>query len=812
VLDDIKTAYRSLRSSSAFTLVALTVLSLGIGSGTAMFSVIDAVVLRGLPFDEYDRLGVVYGKDTKRAVTFGERQATSQTFLDWRAAQQPFQQITAVSGTQFRLRTEGTEPADARATRVTWEFFPVLRVTPALGRPFNADDEIDGERHVTILSYGFWQRRFGGSPDALGRTIDLNETPYQVVGVMPRSFSYPVGSNRASDLFVPQPFGKSERTKAGGHNYTYTIIGRLKDGMSMAQANERMWHLSEQLETQNPKWEPGRRARVVTLSEHLLGQVRGWMLMLLGAVVLVLLIACANVANLMLVRATARSREMSVRAALGASPGRLVRVLLVEGVLLSVTGALLGLVLASAGVAVLRAWLPAGLPRISTIAIDGRVLAVAISAAVLTGIVFGIVPAFQSARPDLTAGLKEGARSAGAGVRVQRVRGMLVVAEVALAVVLLVGAGLFTSSFVRVMRVDEGFDYHNVLTFDAGLRLMPGQKFDDDYAARNKQYTDQVIESLRHVPGVESVAGVDGGLPLTGSWNRNSLAIPGRGELRGENDDIDVRQVTTGYLQLLRIPLLKGRYLTADDRAGSAPVMVINETAARKYWPGQDPLGQHASVNEKDRVVVGVVGDIHHLGPEIAARQECYVPEAQGKAYGLDIVVRTTGDPMAVLPAAKAAVWAINREQRFTEDTFTLEGYLDRLIAQRRFNMAVLAIFGVLGLVIAAVGIYGVMAYVVAQRTNEIGVRMALGATRRDVVAMVIGRAGLLMIAGLAIGTVGAWYLSAGLKTFLFEIQPNDVSIFAVSVLVLAAAGLVASAVPARRAATVDPLVALRSE
>ena len=278
MLDDIKTAYRSLRSSRAFAWVALTVLALGIGSGTAMFSVIDAVVLRGLPFDEYDRLGVVYGKDTKRAVTFGERQATSQTFLDWRSAQQPFQQITAVSGVQFRLRTETTEPADARATRVTWEFFPVLRVTTAFGRPFNADDEIDGKQPVTILGYGFWQRRFGGSPDVIGRTIDLNETPYQIVGVMPRSFSYPVGSNRASDLLVPQLFGKAERTKADGHNYTYTIIGRLKDGVSIAQANERMWHLSEQLETQNPKWESGRRARVVTLSDHLLGQVRGWML------------------------------------------------------------------------------------------------------------------------------------------------------------------------------------------------------------------------------------------------------------------------------------------------------------------------------------------------------------------------------------------------------------------------------------------------------------------------------------------------------------------------------------------------------
>ena len=816
MLDDIKTAYRSLRSSPAFTLVALIVLVLGIGSGTAIFSVVDAVVLRGLPFDEHDRLGVVYEKDTLHATTFGEGNITSQTYLDWRRLQQPFQAITAVASTTYRLKTEGGEPADARARRVTSEFFPVLRVAPALGRVFNASDEVEGHHRVVILTYGFWQRRFGGSPDAIGRTIDLSETPYEIVGVMPRTFSYPVGSDRPSDVLVPLMFTIDDRTKGGSHNFNFTVIGRLKDGVSFTQATDRMRELSAQLDRADPKWAPGRRAYVITLHEHLVGKVRAWMLMLLGAVVLVLAIACANVANLMLVRATARSREMSVRAALGASPWRLVRALLVEGVLLALTGAALGITLASAGVAVLRAWLPAGLPRVASIAIDQRVLAVSIGAAFLTGLVFAIVPALQSARPDLAGALKESGRSATAGERAQRIRSALVVIEVALAVVLLVGAGLFTGSFIRLVRVDPGFDYHNVLVLNVGLRLKPGEKFGDDYMARSRQYTLQVADAVARVPGVEMAGFVSGGVPLTGSWSRTPIGLPGRGE--ATNDDIDaqldVRYVSSNYLQLLRLPLLKGRVLAADDRAGATHVAVINDAAAQKYWPGEDPLGKHFTMNDgkDDWTVVGIVGNIHHLGPEKPPRQEAYMPLVQARQGGGTIVVRTAGDPTGVFAAAKSAIWSINPEQRFTGDTYTLEQYMDRLIAQRRFNMAVLALFGIVGLVIAAVGIYGVMAYVVAQRTSEIGIRVALGATRRDVVGLVLGRAAWLMLIGLAIGTAGAWYLSAGVRTFLFQVQPNDVKIFAASIAVLTAAGLVASALPARRAANVDPLVALRTE
>jgi putative ABC transport system permease protein len=503
---------------------------------------------------------------------------------------------------------------------------------------------------------------------------------------------------------------------------------------------------------------------------------------------------------------------MGIRAALGASPWRIVRALLAEGLVLSLAGALLGLALAWAGIEILRAWLPAGLPRVASIGIDLRVLFAAIAAAAITGVFFGVVPALHAARPDLVGSLKEGGRAATAGGRSQRLRSVMVVAEVALAVVLLVGAGLFTGSFVRLMNVDPGFDYHNVIALNVGLRLMPGEKFGDDYANRSAQYTQQVIDAVRRVPGAEMVAMMSGGLPLSGGWSRSRMELPGRGKLEGEGDDVDRRTVSSNYLQLLRIPLLKGRYLSDDDRAGSPSVAVCNQAAAQRYWPGQDPLGQRFKMSGTEYTVVGIVGNIHHLGPEIAPRQECYLPWTQEKTYGGTLVVRTTGDPMKVLPAVKAAIWSVNREQRLTGDTVTLERYMDRLIAQRRFNMAVLALFGVLGLIIAAVGIYGVMAYVVAQRTNEIGVRMALGATRGNVVTMVLRRAGMLMLLGLIIGGAGAWYLSAGVKSFLFEVQPNDAGIFAAALAVLALAGLLASALPARRAAAVDPLVALRAE
>jgi predicted permease len=586
----------------------------------------------------------------------------------------------------------------------------------------------------------------------------------------------------------------------------------LKNGVSVAQAHDQMNRVATALDQQYPKWSPGRRVRVIPLQEHIVGRVRSWMLMLLGAVGLVLLIACANVANLMLARATVRQRELGIRAALGASRWRLVRGLLVEGIVLALTGAAIGVALASAGTQIIRAWLPAGLPRVASIGLDLRVLAAATAAALATGIFFGIVPALQSSRPDLTTALKDSGRSSTAAAGSQRLRSILVVAEVALAVVLLVGAGLFIGSFARLTRIDPGFDYHNVLSLNVGIRWEPAKEKYEDAAKRGRPYLQEMYDTVRRVPGVEDAALVNGGVPLTGSWSRTGIEIPGRSDLKGDDDSIDRRAVSPDYLKLLRVPLIRGRHLADTDGENAQPVMVVNQVAARKYWPDQDAIGQRAKINGKERVVIGVVGDIRHLGPESPLRQEAYLPLAQEPSTGATLVIRTREEALATLPAVRAAIWSVNREQRLSGDVFTLEGHLDRLIAQRRFNMALLALFGVLGLVIAAVGIYGVMAYVVAQRTSEIGVRMALGATAGNVVGMVLRRAAVLIASGLAIGGAAAWYLSAGVRTFLFEIEPNDPRVFAAAVAVLAVAGLAASAVPARRASTVDPLVALRHD
>jgi len=815
MFDDLRTALRSLRASPTFTAVALTVLALGIGSGTAIFSVVDAVVLRGLPFDEHDRIVAVLEHDTRRPETFGGGRTTAQTYLDWRRLQESFEAIAGVeSGGPLQSRSETGEPVESQGLRVTHEFFSVFRVQPILGRGFTEDDSIEGRNRVGIISYGYWLRRFGGSPDAIGKTIEVSDQATEIVGVMPRGFTYPVAVEKPTEIYRPIPFTAENKIRAGGRNYNWFAMARLKPGISVAQAHEQMNRVAAALDQQYPEFSPGMRVRVVTLHHHLVGKVRSWMLMLLGAVGLVLLIACANVANLMLARATVRAREMGIRSALGASRWRLIRGLLIEGVVLSVSGAALGIVLAYFGVHAIRAWLPNGLPRVASIGLDLRVLSTAIAAALGTGVFFGIVPALQSSRPDLTTTLKESGRSTTSGSATHRVRSVLVVAEVALAVVLLVGAGLFIGSFVKLMRIDPGFDYRNVLLVNVGVRLTPGVPMREAFQEAEKQgrpYALQLLEAVRTVPAVVAASAVSGGVPLTGSWSRNRIELPGKG-LVGSDDSLDRRIVTPEYLQTLGIPLIRGRYLSAEDREGSPKVVVINETAARKYWSDVDALGQTFKMNSQDYTVVGIVGDIRHLGLETKPRQESYAPLAQNTVIGVTLVLRTRGDALDALPAVKSAIWSVNKEQRIGGDVFTLEQYMDRLIAQRRFNMTLLTLFGVLGLVIAVVGIYGVMAYIVAQRTNEIGVRMALGATRGHVVAIVLRRAGMMMAVGLALGGVIAWYASAAVRAFLFETEPNDVATMAAALAVLTAAGVLASAVPARRAASVDPLIALRHE
>jgi putative ABC transport system permease protein len=811
--DDLKAAFRSLRASKTFTTVALIVLALGIGASTAIFSVVDAVVLRGLPFDEHDRLVAVGERRVQGFAPDPTRDpdamssAAPQNYMDWAAQQQVFESMAAIAGTSFTLREPGAEPEDLRAQRITSGFFDVLRVRPGIGRTFTADNEVDGRHHVVILSDGLWRRRFGANPSLVGQTVPLEGVSYEVLGIMPPDFQYPVGAARPTDLWVPYVVTAEERIR-NPNNFSFYLqtIARLKPGVTLEQAQAQMNQIALSLEAAHPVWNKDRRIGVRWLRDHLVGaRTKSWMLMLLGAVGIVLLIACANVANLLLARASAREREVGIRAALGAGRWRLIRQLMVESLVLSTAGTLLAVVLAWWAIQILRTSMPEGVPRITAIALDPRVLGAAAALAVLTGILFGIFPALQLSNPDLSGALKEGSRGASSGRGRQRMRAALVVAEVALAVVLLVGAALFIGSFMTLMRINPGIVTSNVLTAQVSPRWTPGTRPPDSSAAFI-----EIVDQVSKAPGVTHAAMISGGMPLGGSMSSTTMTVPGRPKVEDE-EGISIRRVTPDYHAALRIPLRSGRLFEAADRQGAANVVILNESAAKQYFAGENPVGRAVTLNDADRTVVGIVGDVHQNSIEAQPRPEVYVPMAQSRTSFAELIVRTSGNPYEVLPVVKSSVLAVLPDVPL-RNVVTMDQLFARRVAQRRLNMLLLGLFGVLGLVISAVGIYGVMAYVVSQRTREIGVRMALGATRSSIIRMVLSSAALMVGIGLLIGGIGAWYLSAAAKAFLFRLDPNDPRAFLLAVVALASAALIASAIPARRAASVDPMDALRAE
>ena len=818
--DDLKAAFRSLTGSPTFTIVALTVLALGIGASTAIFSVVDAVVLKGLPFDEHDRL-VAVGERHAPNPDFPEEpnrdpkavnSSSPQNYMDWAARQQVFESMAAIAGISFVLREPGSEAEEVRGQRVTGGFFNVLREQPVMGRAFSAENEVDGRNKVAVLSDGFWRRRYGADPAIIGKTVAFEGGPYEVVGVMGPDFMYPVGATIPTDAWVPYVVPPDERVRNPNSVSIYLqSIARLKPGTSIDQAQANMDQIAAALTQEHPKWNERTSAGVRPLRDHIVGaQTSQWMMMLLGAVAIVLLIACANVANLLLARASGREREIGIRAAMGAGRWRLVRQLMVESVVLSVAGAVLAIVLAWWGIGVLKSSMPEGVPRISTIALDLRVLGAAAAMSLITGALFGIFPALQLSRPDLTNALKDGARGASTGGARQRTRNALVVAEVALAVILLVGAALFIGSFRTLMKINPGFESSNLLTAGIIPRLEGGRGANEslpNYAP----LVEQALERIRQSPGVIHASAISGGMPLGGSMSITRIKVPGR-TLEGPDGAISIRRVTPDYHEAMSIPLLAGRYFEASDREGAAPVIIINDSAARKYFPGENAVGKSVTVNgDTPQTIVGVIGDVYQSSLETEPRTEAYVPMAQGRTLFSELVVKTSGDPYDVLPEVRAAVSAAMPDI-LLRNVRTMDQLLARRTAQRRLNMLLLGLFGVLGLVISAVGIYGVMAYSVSQRTREIGVRMALGATRRTVIAMVLRSAAVLIAAGLVIGGTGAWFLAATARTFLFKMDVNDPRVFVTAIGVLAAAAFFASYIPARRAASVDPMIALRAE
>ncbi len=820
--DDLKAAFRSLRSAKGFTTAAVILLTLGVGATTAIFSVVDAVVLRGLPFDEHDRLVAVGERpqplgDVGRADRDPDALAAvaPQNYVDWAAEQQVFESMAAVASGWLTLHERGTEPESLVPQRVTAGFFTTLRVRPAIGRPFSADDEVEGRDRVAILSDGLWRRRFGADPRIIGRRIALenleggpaaSSAGYDVVGVMPAEFAYPVGATRPTDVWVPYVVPPGQRTRNPAQFSRYLqVIARLKPGVSLAQSQSQMDQIAVALERANPVWNKDSGIRVRPLVDHIVGaRIRSWMLLLLGAVGVVLLIACANVANLLLARASARGHELGVRAALGASRWRLVRQLMTESFLLSIAGAACAVVVAWWAVRVLRVSMPDGVPRVTTIAIDPRVLLAAAGLSLLTAILFGIFPALQLSKPDLTTALKQAGRS-NAGSPSERLRNTLVIAELALAVILLVGAALFTGSFVSLLRIDPGFNPAHVLTAQISPRLELGRQPADFGPALA-----DVVDRVGRIRGVIQ-ASMSDGVPFSGGITTTSITIPGTANSGpGAGAFVTIRQVTPGYHQALGIPILKGRAFNSTDRKGRPDVAIISASAARQYFPGTDPIGRVAGIYG-NRTIVGVAGDVHQFNIETNPIAEAYVPMAQGRVTGGILAVRTNGRPYDVLSEVKAAVFGALPEVPL-RNVASMDEVFERRIAQRKVTMLLLGLFGILGLTIAVVGVYGVMSYLVAQRTHEIGVRMALGATASDVVGMVVGNGCMLLAAGLAIGGLAAWYLSAAAGAFLFQITPTDPRAFAAAILSLTLAALAATAVPARRAARVDPMVALRNE
>jgi putative ABC transport system permease protein len=813
MLSDLKTAIRGLRAAPGFTAVALIVLMLGIGASTAIFSVVDAVILRGLPFDEYDRLVSVTEKDTKTGRPSGSN--APQNYNDWRAGQQVFSGLFAMGGGGGYILRGGAEPRDIRTRRVTHEFFDVLRVQPAIGRGFTKAHETEGSKYVAVLSHGLWQSQFAGDPAIVGKTIKLDNGTFEVLGVMPAGFAYPVGVTQFSEMWVPFVTPADEVVRGNSRSYYLSITGRLKDGVSMDQARAQMEQVTAGMAKQFPDWFTDRSVLLRPLHEALVGNVRQWMLMLLGAVAFVLLIACVNVANLMLARAMSRSREMTVRGALGASRWQLARSLFVESLVLSVAGAVLGVFVAWAGVELMRAWMPANVPRIADIGIDLRVLAVTAATAIATGVFFGLLPALQFSRPNLSSALREGGRSSTAGVRRQWLRSALVVSEVALAVVLLVGCGLFIASFSRLMSVDVGVNYDSVLTVSvpSGELRSISLMTEAERTALSTRYAaklEDVLGRVKALPGVTVASLHSGGMPLSGSSSRTSVRIPGGKDFSGPGNGVEIRRVSADYYRAMGIPLVAGRVFNDGDRAEAPPVVILNALAAKKYFEGADPLGKSIDVNGV-KTIVGIVGDIRAGGPETDARPEAAVPIAQAKPFNAELVIRTSGEPHKILPDLRNVIHAVSPDAVIPQAT-SMEEYFGRLIAQRRFNMLMLSLFGGLGLVIAAVGIYGVMAYIVAQRTSEFGVRMALGAPRAGILMLVLRRAAIYMAVGLVAGLGAAVLLSKTVTTFLFRVEPRDPVVYSVVAATLLLVGLVAALIPAFRASRVDPVVALRTE
>ena len=799
LIQDFRSAVRQFRKSPGFAAVAVITLALGIGANTAVFSVVDQVLLHPLPYPDSDR--IVKVSQTFRGLSTDD--ASPANYLDWVAQNHVFAEMAASRGWQGSL-SAGDRPERVRGAMTTPSFFALFGIDPILGRGLEASDARPGNDHVVVLGYGLWKRYFAADPAIVGRDIRLNGEQYAVVGVMPLNFS----PDEGGELWLPSPWGVPthplvpDKDPSQFRDRSYLDVwARLKSGVTMQQARAELDTIGRRLETQYPNSNDQTGVSFLPLHEYVVGDIRPVLLVLLAAVVIVLLIVCANVANLLLARGTARAKEISIRTALGASRRRLLRQLLTESVLLALVGGVLGFLLAALAVPALLALSPPDIREFKQIGINREVLGFSFLASVISGVVFGLIPALQSSRSSPNEFLKEGER--GSTANRGRTRSVLVIAEVGLSLVLLVGAGLLVKSFARLMEVNAGFDPDHLLTFNLALTSSVDR-------VRQFAFYQQVVQRLQALPGVQAVGAVSR-LPLSGGNSSRSFNVPGI-----EKDyEADIRVSTPDYFRAMRIPLLKGRNFSESDLGSSLNMAIVNDALARAIFPGQDPIGKtltHFGPDNLTLQIIGVVGNVRHVGLDADPHAEIYQLLGQAQWPSMFVAIRTaTSDPTSVTSAAQSVVWSVNKDVPLA-NVSTMQELIANSVQRRKFSTLLLTMFAAVAMLLAAIGLYGVMSYSVAQRTHEIGIRMALGARRPDVLALVVKQGMALALIGIGAGAVLSLAMTRLISKMLFGITATDPQTFVAVSALLGTVAFLANYLPARRASKVDPMVALRYE
>ncbi|HEU4873721.1 MAG TPA: ABC transporter permease [Pyrinomonadaceae bacterium] len=799
---DVRLGVRALVHSPIFTVVTVLSLALGIGANTAIFSVVNGLLLRPLPYPEAEQIVDVWHTPPQQAFPGLDRFSVSPAnYIDWKAQSTSFEQMAVYTYTGLSLSTSN-DPLSLIGAAVSSDFFSVLRTNPMQGRTFTPDEERAGSDQVAVISHGLWQRAFGANPNIIGQTLTLNSRSFTVVGIMPAGFEFP----REAELWVPLAWDDKERQVRSIHDYL--VVARLKQNVSLDQAQAEMSTISSRLEQQYTEDNKGWGAVVIPLREDLVGDIRLALLVLFSAVGFVLLIACANVANLMLARGANRRKEMAVRIALGAGRARLVRQLLTESVLLAVTGGLLGLLLAVWGSKMLVKL--GSLPNAGEIGIDTWALGFTFLVSFAAGIIIGIVPALQFTRTNISETLKQGSGRTGGSPIKQHTRKALVISEVALSLVLLIGAGLMIRSFWKLQNVNPGFDTSNALTMS--VFLTPSRYSEPHQVLA---FFDRAMEQIRAVPGVVSV-GTTTTIPLAGGGSTQPFTVEGRpaGAI-AEQPMAQTRYISPDYFRAIGIPLRQGRVFSDYDRDNSVPVVIISEAMARRFWPGENPIGKRLTPSfhseQGAREIVGIVGDVKSSGLEVDSAAMMYLPFRQSPRPFLSFVVRTASNPESLIQPVSKAIYSIDKEQALT-DVQTMDQVLVASLSGRRFNMTLLLTFAGVALLLAAVGVYGVMNYTVTLRRRELGIRMALGAEATDVLRLVLRQGLTLTVIGVAAGLIAAYALTRLMATLLYGVTATDYLTFITVPAMLIVVGLAASYVPARRATKVNPTIALRTE